>query len=122
MEYKEFLTIVMTNKKLGEDLAELHDIGFDFFEGKYQIVGHIERMVDTVIGSHYDKDGVEWVNWFMYENDYGQRDWSSRPTVNENGELESEPVFGARDSEGNPICYSYESLWKYLEENHKLKT
>ena len=26
--------------------------------------------------------------------------------------------FGAYDEKGNPICYSYESLWEYLEENH----
>jgi hypothetical protein len=29
--------------------------------------------------------------------------------------------FGACDKEGNPICYSFESLYEYLEENHKTK-
>ena len=119
MEYKDFLTLVMTNKKLGEDLSELHDIGFDFFEGKYQIVSHIERIIDTAFGSHYDEDGVEWINWFMYESDYGQKDWSQSKTFGE-GEKGVELSYGAQDKDGNPICYSYESLWEYLETNHRL--
>lgn len=114
MKYKDFLTLIMTNKKLGEDLSELHDIGFDFFEGKYQIMGHIERIVNTAFGTHYDEDGVEWINWFMYESDYGQKDWSKYD------DSESKSIYGARDKDGNPICYSYETLWEYVEANHKI--
>lgn len=108
----------MTNKKLGEDLSELHDIGFDFFEGKYQIIGHIERVVDTAFSSHYDKDGVEWINWFMYESEYGQKNWSQDQILG--GSEEPKSIYGARDKDGNPICYSYDSLWKYVEEYHRL--
>ena len=121
MKYKDFLTLIMTNKKLGEDLSELHDIGFDFFEGKYQILGHIERIVNTAFGSHYDEDGVEWINWFMYESDYGQKDWSEVQTFTDNGKESLPSIYGAYDKDGNPICYSYETLWNYVEKHHKLK-
>jgi hypothetical protein len=45
----------------------------------------------------YGEEGVDWFSWFCYENDYGQ------------GGLE------AWDENKNPICYSFESLWEYLE-------
>jgi len=67
---------------------------------------------------------MSWVEWFIYESDYGQKDWSELPTyrINEDGKSEliyekGEIRFGAYDGDGNPICYSYESLWEYLEHN-----
>ena len=35
---------------------------------------------------------------------------------------EGEARFGAYDAQGNPICYSHESLWEYLENNCKTYT
>jgi hypothetical protein len=35
------------------------------------------------------------------------------------GKLEDrETEYGAYDEKGNPICYSFESTWEYLEENY----
>ncbi len=104
IEYEKFVEILETNKKLEEDLSELADIGFDFFDGKYELINHVEKILDILFSSYYDKEGVEWIYWFMYENDYG---------LGNNG---------ANDKDGKQICYSYESLWEFLEENHKLKT
>lgn len=102
MEYKDFNTILSTLKDLNKKISELYDIGFDFFEGKYKIVNEIETIKDTLFETHYDDNGVEWINWFIYENDYGER------------------KLDATDENGKPICYSVESLWEYLNKNHKL--
>jgi hypothetical protein len=117
MEYREFLTNLMTFKKLTEDLSELHDIGFDFFEGKYRLATHIESMMVNTFNSHYTKEGVEWIEWFIYEADYGMKDFSSSPSYekNEDGEVR----WGARDEDGTPICYSYESLYEYIQQYKK---
>jgi len=32
-----------------------------------------------------------------------------------------EARYGACDENGNPICYSIESTWEYLEKNHRIK-
>jgi hypothetical protein len=126
MEYREFLTNLMTYKKLMEDISELHDIGFDFFEGKYNLVTHIESMMTNTFNSHYTKEGVEWIEWFIYEADYGMKDFSSTPSYekNEDGEFvlvheNGEVRWGARDEDGNPICYSYESLYEYIQQYKK---
>ena len=102
MKYEQFLKLVMSNKALSDMYSELYDMGFDFFEGKYKLVEHSERITDVTFSLIYDEEGIDWLNWFMYENEYGE------------GNLI------ASDKDGNSICYSYESLWEYLEKNHKL--
>ena len=128
MEYSNFLKLLMGFKKTSEEISELHDIGVDLFEGKFKIMDGISKIFNTSIEISYGKNGLDWVEWFIYESEYGQRDWSKVPTYKINEEGQSELVhgkgkvkFGAHDEEGNPICYSYESLWEYLEENCKNK-
>jgi hypothetical protein len=118
MKYADFLKIIMTNKKFEEELSELHNMGFDFFEGKYKLSNLFYGVVNTSLSTHYDDDGIEWIYWFMYENDYGQKDWSKTKPFSDD---EKRVPHGAVDENGEPICYSYESLWNYLEKNHKIK-
>ena len=63
----------------------------------------------------------------MYENEYGQADWSKNPSykLDDNGHMvlekeAGEVRYGAYDKEGNPIAFSYESLYELLEKNYKL--
>ena len=124
MKYKTFLELLMRHKKIFEDFSKLHDIGFDLFEGKYKITSEVESMFNLFFEEHYTKEGIHWIQWFIYENEYGQKDWSSHPTFDEKGNeihKAGEVRFGATDENGDPICYSYESLWEYIEQNHKLK-
>lgn len=123
MKYKSFLTLIMTYKKVSEEISELHHIGVDLLEGKYKILEKISDILNTAIEVSYGEGGLDWVNWFIYENEYGQRDWSTAPLYSEDGKLikeAGEVRHGAQDENGNPICYSYESLWKYLEKYHKV--
>jgi hypothetical protein len=125
MKYKHFLKLLMVYKKATEDFSELNDLGFDFFEGKYKLVQHFESLADTAFSSAYDKYGVDWIWWFVYENEYGHRDWSDVPRyeINQSGKPElidpDDPVYPACDEHGNSICHSYQSLWDYIEKNHK---
>lgn len=128
MQYSTLLTLIMGYKKISEDCSELYDIGVNIIDGKYSITSTAEKMIERVFTNEYGEDGWEWVSWFIFESDYGQKDWSSSPTyrTNEDGKIEKihdkgEVRFGAHDENGNPICYSYESLWEYLEKNHSNK-
>ncbi len=124
MEYKSFLTLIMTHKKISEEISELYDIGVDLLEGKYKILEKVGNMLNEAIKVSYGEMGLDWVSWFIFENDYGQKDWSTAPSYSEDGKLIKEAGefrHGAHDENGNPICYSYESLWEYLETNHKSK-
>lgn len=118
MTYDQFLKILNNYRSFSENASALYEIGFDLHEGKYSTVAQVEEMLETIIESHYGKEGVTWVMWFIYESDWGEKDWSKNDCYNEKGELiykKGEPRSGANDNDGNPICYSFESLYEYLE-------
>jgi hypothetical protein len=126
MKYEEFLKLILSFKKFTDDINELYDMGFNLMDGTYNLVQPIENMLDTTLQSNYTTEGVDWVYWFMFEADYGMRDFSDSPTyrktddgkleiVNEEGDVR----WGARDENGNSICYSYESLYEYIQQYKK---
>jgi hypothetical protein len=127
MTYSNFLRAMLTYKKLSEDFSELDSIGIDFFEGKYRLSELSYSLFKSTFESHYTKEGIEWIDWFVFEADWGQKDFSKSPTYvyNKDGTITTEkqsdePKWGARDSDGNPIAYSFESLWELLEKDYKL--
>jgi len=125
MEYGQFLRLMLRYKKINEDINELYDIGIDLLEGKYKLSDNIYKLFETSIESVYGKEGLDWVTWFIFENDWGTKDWSSRPSYDrETGKIikedASKAVYGATDQDGNPIAYSFESLYELLEKDYKL--
>lgn len=127
MEYKIFLEGITEYRKGLEMISDLYSVGFDFMEGKYKISGIFDSQFDCFLKSHYDKEGVDWINWFIFENDFGEKDWSKYKKMNKKPEDifksingEEEDTHGAKDEHGNPIFYSIESSWEYLEKHHKL--
>ena len=125
MEYKDFLGILMPYKKLTEDFRELYSMGFNFMDGKYRLEENVDIILNTTLNSYFTEEGVEWIHWFMYENEWGEKDWSRIPAFDkETGKLiESDPVeaYGAKDENGNPICYSFESTWELVKNHLKCK-
>jgi hypothetical protein len=128
MEYNYFISEMLGYKKMLEDISKLHDMGFDFMEGKFPLLSHTTWMFETAIKSHYGDEGWEWVNWFIYESNWGEIDFSEHTTyrINEDGESEivdkgENSKYGAFDGDGNPICYSFETLWEYLEKEFNKK-
>lgn len=125
MTYEEFLSILMSYKKLNEDFTELYQMGFDFLEGKYKLEEGVSRMLDSILSSHYTEEGVDWINWFMFESDWGTRDWSRLPVYDTSGKLihEADPMkaYGAKDENDNPICFSFESTYEYTKQYLKNK-
>jgi len=123
MTYEHFLQVILSYKKISDTISSLYDIGFDLMEGKFALTTPVEKTLEAAIKSHYGQEGWEWVEWFINESDYGQKDWSQTPTYERNedgtGRLVESSIYGARDENGNPICYSFESLWEYLEKEHK---
>jgi hypothetical protein len=103
MTYEQFTTILDNYKSYSETISGAEDVGLDLYEGKFATVVQIEKILETVFLSHYTEEGWEWIDWFIYENEYGQRGME------------------AYDEEKNAICYSYKSLYNYINKHHKLK-
>ena len=117
MNYEDFLNILLPYKKFQEDTSELNSIGFDFFEGKYQLVDSVYKLFQNAIKTLFKDEGVEWIEWFIYESDWGTKDWSIYRSFESKDEmLNLDNKYGAFDSNGNPICYSFESLWDHIKQ------
>lgn len=101
MKFETFFNIVETYKKGSEMLSELHDIGFDLFEGKYQLSNIMYEQLQHSIRGVYGDEGLDWVEWYIFECGYGVRD------------------MGAFDEDGNKICQTLEEIFVYLEKQHK---
>mgnify|MGYP003628507990 CR=1 FL=1 len=112
MKYEIFLRLIMTYKKAEDNTKEWYDFGIDLHEGKYPIAPYLYDMMIACFESSYNKNGVDWISWFIFENEYGNKVW---------GTTEEADGFGAHDEDGNPIAYSYESLWIFLEAEYKNK-
>lgn len=128
MKYEIFLEAITEYRKGLNMISDLYSMGFDFMEGKYKISEILDSQFKSLIKSHYDSEGEDWISWFIFENDFGEKDWSQYKTFRRSNEqifrsiAEAEnEKFGARDAEGNPIFYSIESAWEYLEKHHRLK-
>ena len=115
MTYETFLKITLTLQKADRELHDLYKKKVDLLE----FVDPYQNIIMLLIREVYGEEGADWYSWFCYENDYGQKDWSKIKKVMTKGKLEDREVeYGAYDENGNPICYSFESTWDYLENNY----
>jgi len=101
MTFERFKTIIETYRKFEQDLSDLYDLGIDFYEGKYKLMSHAEEILSESMQSHYNHYGWEWISWFIWENDYGQR------------KLE------AWDADKNLTAQTLEELHQMLEKEYK---
>lgn len=122
MTYGRFLKVILGLQKEERVTRTFYDNGMDVIS----FVEPYHTIINELIKEVYGEEGYDWFSWFCYENEFGQKDWSTAPSykIKEDGtqELihkEGEDRYGAHDEEGNPICYSFETLYEYLESNYK---
>jgi len=97
MEYSDFLKVILGQKKASEKVHEAYKLGIDLIE----FVEIYESIGDILIKEIYGEEGADWYSWFCYENEYGEKGVQ------------------AWDENEQPIFYSIESTWEYLEANYK---
>ena len=121
MTYENFLKVILKQQLLDKQIEEAYKLKIDLME----FVEEYNQIISALIREIYGDEGYDWYSWFCYENDYGHKDWSVLDCYNENAEGVMDKIhekgeirFGATDENNNPICYSHESLWEYLEKNH----
>ena len=102
MEYGEFLKVILGLQQESRVVSDLYDRKVDLIE----FVDSYHTIISILLKSIYGEKGLDWFQWFCYENDFGQK-----PCTGEDGE----PTHCATDENGEPICYSFESLWEFLE-------
>jgi hypothetical protein len=93
MTYERFLKVTLSIKKQDEVISDLYKQKVDLID----FVDPYHVIILELIKEIYGEEGYDWWSWFCYENDFGQKG------------LE------AFDENEKPICYSFESLWEFLE-------
>lgn len=124
MEYKTFLNLISKKKEISNDMSEAYKLGIDLLE--YPPLAKYESIIDSLLKELYNTEGIDWINWFMYESDFGERDFSKSQVFELNDEGNMIKVddldkskYGAHDENGKPICYSIESLYDYVVQYEK---
>lgn len=92
-EYKEFID--KSNK--------YYEFGIDLVDSKLSIAYNVDKMFEIIIKDTYTKEGIDWINWFVYENDFGRYG------------------LGAYDESDKLICQDVDSLYDYIEQYKKWK-
>ena len=97
MTHENFLRLTLGLQKQDRVINELYKYKIDVLD----FVDPYHGVITLLLKEIYGDEGYDWFSWYCYENEFGQKG------------LE------AFDENKNRICYSHESLWKYLEQNHK---
>jgi hypothetical protein len=96
MPLKTFEEIIQKLKNYQNLIHDAYKLGIDLIG----LTDDLDSVVRLLFQEIYGKNGWEWIEWFVYER----------------GEKEE---FQAWDENQNPICYSVETLWQYVETNHR---
>jgi hypothetical protein len=102
MVFENFFKIIDCYRRGSEMISDLHSLGFDLMEGKYQLSNILFEQLQNSIRAIYGEEGLDWVEWFIFENDYGEKEMQ------------------ANDEKGNLICQTLEELFLYLEKTCKI--
>lgn len=118
MNYELFLKVLLSLQKQEKVINTLYKNKVDLIN----FVDPYHEIISDLIKAIYGEEGYVWWSWYCYESDFGTKDWSIYPSYERNNEgvmvktrEAGEFRYGATDENGNPICYSHESLWEYLE-------
>jgi hypothetical protein len=116
MKFKEFEELILSYKKMNDTFSKLSDVGFDFYENKtYPLIEMFEDFVNKSFKLYFNELGSDWIWWFMFENDYGNKKSSDVNLP------EGYNAFDDSSGEKIYICYDFKSLYTYLKENKYIK-
>lgn len=97
MTLNGFSSIIDKLEQQSELISNLYSMNIDLTD----FVSAYDEVISTMLKEEYGAEGLDWWNWYCYENRFGK------------GSLE------AWDENNNKICYDVESLWKFMEDVKK---
>jgi len=95
MKFEKFEETINLLKQIDEDTKKFNDLGLELFD--LPLIDSFHKIIDNLFTEIYGKEGVNWIGWYCYENDFGD------------GDLKA---WGDGEEE---ICSDVKSLWEYLE-------
>lgn len=102
MTKEQFLELIKLLKTMSDNSETYMKLGIDLYEGEHSVVEPAYRVIDLLLDSIYTVEGIDWFNWFCYENDFGEGRLAAYETDNE-----------------TLICQTAEELYEYIEQYRK---
>ena len=121
MEFEKFEKIVTTLRDASDRHEKALVIGLDLLE----FTDPWATVIQDLISEIWTEEGVDWLSWFMWESDFGRKDWSEHTSysVEEGKVIEKEAIkWGATDENGEPICFDIKSTWEFIQQWEKIKS
>jgi len=102
MNRADFKAFLSQYEQFYTNCDKLYHIGIRLVSGEseYPIQDYCDKMFDIVVASTYNDFGVEWINWFVFDCDFGKK------------------IKGAWDGY-NLICQTLDELLDYVEQYRK---
>jgi hypothetical protein len=95
MKFSIFENIMVTLRKSNQQSHDLNSLGIDVT----QVTDPLHQVISHLLGSHYGQEGLDWIDWFMYDKEFGKRE-----------------DIKAYDKEKNEICKNLYELWEIVED------
>lgn len=101
MTKEEFISLINEYRTITEYNHEYYKFGIDLDASKFPIMSSVDNLLYICLRANYTKEGVEWIEWFMYECYFGRKSME------------------AVDEHGNLICQTIEDLYDYIQKHKK---
>lgn len=72
MDKETFIKIIKNLELAEKNILAYDKFGIDLHENKYSVVTPLFQTIDLLFSAIYTEIGVDWINWFMYEKDFGK--------------------------------------------------
>ncbi len=113
MKYDLFLAVLLSYRKMDRTLDWLNsEAGVNLYDGPRGISDDLGFLIESVFTAFYTKEGYDWISWFIFENEWGEKDWGFEVD-------DITPKYGATEADGTPIAYSLQSLYTLLEKDYR---
>lgn len=77
MKKEEFIKLLEDYDEFHQNCRKYVEMGIDFYESKYPTWEITETFFDIIINKEYNIFGVDWIQWFVYENDFGRNKYEA---------------------------------------------
>ena len=104
MTHEQFYKLALNYQKQRLMIDNAYKTGVDLSE----FCEPYETCISVLIESAFGKEGREWWDWYCHETDFGTKSYT---------DADGKPTWGAHDADGNPICYSWDSLFDELQKS-----
>lgn len=95
INYDEFEKIILNLQKTQDQANLLYKNGVDITK----ITDNLHTIIEDLLGVIFTNDGKDWIEWFIYEKEFGRDD-----------------DIKAWDEDNNEIAYDIKSLYEYIIE------